>query len=115
MKKLVLLAVIGLSTLAFSARAQTVGLSFGYHGVSVGVSAPVYYGPPAAPVYTAPPAYYAPSYYAPSYYAPPPVVYAPAPVYYPRVVVGGWWGPYHGWYGYHGYHGNGWHGGHGHH
>jgi hypothetical protein len=126
MKKLTLLAVIGLSAVAMSAQAQYFGFAIGACGVSVGiggavgcapVAAPVVYSPP--PVAYMPPVAYAPApvYYtpAPAYYAPAPVVYAaPAPYYAygPRVVVAGgyrgWNGGYYG-RGYYGYRGGYWH------
>jgi hypothetical protein len=118
MKKLTLLAVIGLSSVAFSAHAQFLGISIGRCGVSVGIGAPVVCAPAPvvyspAPVVYAPPVAYAP---APVYYAPAPVVYAaPAPYYgyRPTVVVGG---PYRGWYGgYYARGGHGYHGGYRHH
>jgi hypothetical protein len=118
MKKLTLLAVIGLSAIALSAQAQFLGFSIGGRcgGVSVGIGGPFCYAPApavyAAPAVTyAPPVAYAP---APVYYAPAPVVYAPPAACYgygPTVVVGGGyrgcWGGYYGrgYYGYHGYHG----------
>ena len=123
MKKLILLAVVGVCGFALSAQAQFFGISIGGRcgGISVGIGAPVCYAP--APVAYAPPvATYAPpvTYAPPAYYAPAPVVY-PAPVPYygygygPSVVIGGGyrgcWGGYYGrgYYGYRGYRGGGWH------
>ena len=121
MKKLTLLAVIGLSAVALSAQAQFLGLSIGGRcgGVSVGIGGPFCYAP--APVVCAAPAvaYAPPVAYAPAYYPPAPVVYAaPAPYYGgygPNVVIGGgyrgYWGGYYGrgYYGYRGYRGGYWH------
>ena len=126
MKKLTLLAVIGLFAVAFSAQAQFLGLSIGGRcgGVSVGIGGPFCYAP--SPVVCAAPAvaYAPPVAYAPAYYAPGPVVYAPAAPYYgygPTVVVGGgyrgWGGGYYGggcrYYGggYRGCYGGAYHGG----
>jgi hypothetical protein len=64
-------------------------------GISVGIPAPVYVGPPVAyyprPVYVAPP---------PVYVAPP-VYYAPAPIYYGPPVV------HRRWHHHHRHHGHG--------
>ncbi|MGZ8265730.1 MAG: virulence factor [Burkholderiales bacterium] len=58
-------------------------------GISFGIPAPVYIGPPAVAYYQPRPVYAVP----PVYYAPPPVYYAPAPVYYgPPVVHRRWHG-----------------------
>ncbi|HVM49004.1 MAG TPA: hypothetical protein VMU04_13315 [Candidatus Acidoferrum sp.] len=104
MKKLILLGVIGLASVAFSAQAQFFGLSIGGHcgGFSIGIGGPVC--SVAAPaVYPAPVVGYAP-----------PVAYAPAPVYYPSVAYAapyyyGYAPVYRGWYGgcYRGYCGRG--------
>jgi hypothetical protein len=120
MKKIILIALLGLATFTLSAQAQILGISVGRRGVSLGVGAPVYYAPPAV-VYSAPPTYYAPqaSYYAPpAYYASPVYYGSPAVVYGspgcysygPTVVIGGYGGRYGGYrhYGY-GWHGGGWH------
>ena len=118
MKKLILVAVIGLTSLAFSAKAQFLGFSIGgpCGGFSLGVGGPVCAAPAVCP---APVVGYAP--YAPYY---PPVAYG-APYYgygyAPGVVVGGgyrggWYGGYRGYGyrsygGYYGHGGGGYHGG----
>jgi hypothetical protein len=118
MKKLLLVAVVGLASLAFSAQAQFFGLSIGgpCGGFSLGIGGPVCAAAPAvvpAPIVGyAPPVTYAPCY--------PPVVYG-APYYgwgraYPY--SRGYWGGYrgYGYGGWHGYYGRGWggYGGHWH-
>ncbi len=107
MKKLLLVAAIGLASMAFSAKAQFFGLSIGgpCGGLSIGVGGPVCAAPAVVP---APAVTYAP----PVTYAYPPVVYG-APYYgygyCGPVYRGGWCGPYRGYggYGYRGYYGHG--------
>jgi hypothetical protein len=114
MKKLILVAVIGLSSLAISAQAQFFGLSVGGPGAgfSVGIGGPVYAAPAVVP---APAVAYAP----PVAYADPPVAYgAPCYGYGPGVVIGGcyrggWYGHYPYYRGCGGYYGRGWGGYHG--
>jgi hypothetical protein len=116
MKKLTFLALIGLSTLAFNAQAQFLGISIGPHGFSLGLGAPLCYAP-APVVYSAPVCYAQPTYYAapPVCYAPAPVVYAAPPICYPgyygyrpTVVIGGGYRAWHGNYRGYGGHGGGW-------
>lgn len=98
MRRLLIIAMLALGSLAWVDRAQalTIGGPGFYVDLPVYAAAPppVYVAPPPPPVYVAPP---------PVYVTPPPVVVAPPPLYGPRPWRGYAYGYRHGYGHRHGY------------